>query len=660
MKSITLFSCNFNTARFYSNESLDWMHNIRSMNLACNNLNLFDVIKYIGNQSSLAHLDTLVIDHNSLFDPQDMYSTYAIGLKIFCNQSFSSSLRRLSIQRTKASIFDTTITRCLPNLRSISFGHNIFLELLHNGDYVPHDEVFPVFFDTFASLFYLKVSAIQTTGYTGICSAEDVSFDEYFIDENQFPDQSPPCRLERTENYSQLRSCLRAVQFDFCTTGLQDVGTVSPLDIFIWPNNSLELLNFSYSAFASRGLIINTISLNGLHRLRTLQLKHTNIIFFYMVTFNHAENLQDIDLSDNNLEQMTAEQLSDMFTKPLNIRKLNLSSCNIVALKTNFLRQFPRLTYLDLSYNKLSHLSLNLSLLTSFDYLIIDLSFNQISIISNSFIESAQHVNQFRNITLKINDNQFQCNCDTITFLRWFLNTNIKIENKENILCTYHGLDTVIINLVNINSLEFQCTQYVRILYISTCIVFGITLIGIVSGIILFKYRWHIRWYWYRTKRRIQRNRGHANLLFPYEQKFSCYVNYFGVTCEWVMQEIVTPIENLNVGDVFIFERNTIAGMYISDAIMDGINSSRKLMYIIGNDPDVGEKQWFFFSLQLATIERLQDIVVISKEVAALQNLQQRIPLLRPSRTNSITHVQYDANERFWLEILHQLNIKRI
>ena len=655
LKSITLFQCFFNTARIDSTESFKWMSNVRNMNLACNDLNLFDVIKYIGSQSSLAQLDTLVIDHNSLFDPQDIYRTYAVGFKIFCNQSFSSSLRRLSIQKTKAPFFDTVIVTCLPNLRSISIGYNVFAELLHKGNFVPAGfAAFLAVLEFSASLFYLKASAIQTIGPSSVCLADDISFDEYFIDEKQFHDQKPLCKWEQSDDYFQKPSCLRAVQLDFCANGMKNIAIASSIDI--WPKNSIELLNFSYSVVSNKGSIADGVNLNGLDRLRILHMRHMNVIFFHKVTFNQAENMQDIDLSDNNLEQMTAEQLSDMFTKPLYIRKLNLSSCNIVALNSDFLSQFPRLIYLDLSYNKLRHLSLNLSWLTSFEYLTIDLSFNQISIVHNSFIESVQLVNQFRNVTLKMNDNQFRCDCDNIAFLRWFLNTNNNIENKDNIFCNYHGLDTEISNSLNVDNLEFQCTQYMRILYLSVSIVFGITTVGIVSGIMLFKYRWHIRWYWYQAKRRIQGNRGQVNLQFPNDYKFLCYVNYLGVTCEWVMQNIVTPIENLNNGDVFLFERNAVAGIYVLDAIMDGINSSRKLLYVIGNEQNVGEHQWFFFSLQLAAIERLKDIIVISIDVAALQNLQQRIPVLRPSRTNSITHVQYETNDVFWPEISQQLN----
>ena len=631
------------------------MFNIRSINIACNDLNLFDVIKYIGSLSSLAQLDTLIIDRNSFFDRINMYNTYEIGFKIFCNQSFSTKLRRLSMQQTGAPIFNTIITKCLPNLRSLSFGHDTFLQLLHNGHYVTSD-MSHIMFQALSSLFYLKVSAIQTSGPTKVCFADDIDFDDYFIDENQFQNQIPLCKSDDTDNYIQMHSCLRAFQLNFYAEGMTDIEAFYQEDFYIPQNNSLELLDLSYSLKSIKGVIYKSVSFSGFHRLRILKFRHMNIIFFYMVTFNYAENLQDIDLSDNRLEQMTAEQLSNMFTKSIYIRKLNLSSCSIVTLNSNFLRQFPLLTYLDLSYNKISRMSLNLSWLRSHDNFTFDLSFNQISVINNSFIESVQHVKQLRNITLKMNDNQFRCDCDTLGFLRWFQNTNINIENKANILCNYLDIDNVAANSVNVNNLEFQCTKYVRILYISISIVFGTITVGIVSGIMLFKYRWHIRWYWYRAKRKIQKKKEYANLQFPNESFFLCYVNYLGVSGDWIMQEIVTPIENMNIGDVFIFERNTVAGMYVLDAIMDGINNSRKLLYIVGNEQDVGERQWFFFSLQLATVERLKDVIVVYKEVDALQNLQQKIPLLKSGSINSITYVQYETNDMFWPEMLHKLN----
>ena len=88
----------------------------------------------------------------------------------------------------------------------------------------------------------------------------------------------------------------------------------------------------------------------------------------------------------------------------------------------------------------------------------------------------------------------------------------------------------------------------------------------------------------------------------------------------------------------------------------EAVNSSKKLLYVVGNEEDVGEQEWFFFSLQLAMIERLEDIIIVYKEVAAFERLQLKIPLVRSNRRNAIRHVQYEANDMFWPEIRLRLN----
>ena len=165
---------------------------------------------------------------------------------------------------------------------------------------------------------------------------------------------------------------------------------LGPINIRISPNNSLELLDLSHSIFSIDGVIENAFGISGLKKLRILRLRHMNIRRFYMVTFNHADNLEEIDFSDNRLEQMTAGQLSKMFTKPVNVHKLNLFACNIGELRSDFLQQFPNVTLLDLSYNKLPHLLLNLSWLSSISNLTIDLSFNQITIVDDIFVNTVQ------------------------------------------------------------------------------------------------------------------------------------------------------------------------------------------------------------------------------------------------------------------------------
>ena len=668
LNSLTLISCNLEAVG--NNISLDWMHNLKNINLACNFLNIKETISFLGSQSSLSQLDTLVLDRidrkRSVFDCDEIL----FSSNTFCNLSFSSSLRRLSIQKVRLLYYEAAMFRCLHNLRSISVGHNLFIDILDDGRYLKHTEKLPVVFKWLTSPFYVRFSALMSSATTGetYCYAEDNTFDQYFIDENLFQIGLQPTMCEggiidKQLGYIKLPSCVRALQFDhwafstdYADNNLQLIG------LHFSPNNSLELLDFSHSVFIN-GLIINALSLSGLHKLRIVKFRHMNIKRFYMVALNQAENLYDIDLSDNRFEEMTEKQLSLMFTKPLTIRKLNLSSCGIIALNSDFLRQFPQLTFLDISHNKLSLLSLNLSGLNSSDSLIVDLSFNQISTVNDSFVESIKLIELHRPITIKLNNNQFRCDCDTLTFLKWFQSTNIVIDNKQIITCDYRGINKAQIVSVDISELELQCTKFMRILYISLSCVFSITAMGITLGVILFKYRWHIRWNWFRVKRRILQTRrilqnlaGAELLLVPAEYSFICYINYVGVTDEWMKTEIMTPLENLEIGDVFLLARNAVAGVSISDAIMEAINNSRKLLYIVGNEPNAGEQQWFFFSLHLAMVERLEDIIFIYRDIAVHERLQQKLPLLRPSSRNPIRCVQYEANDMFWPEVQQHLS----
>ena len=161
-----------------------------------------------------------------------------------------------------------------------------------------------------------------------------------------------------------------------------------------------------------------------------------------MITFDHTDNLQEIGLSGN-LEQMTGKQLLNMFTKPLSIRKLNLSSGNIIELDTNFLHQFPQLAKFDLTFNKLSQLSLSLSRLTLNDSFVLDVSLNQIKTISDIFMGSYQQLEIRQLIKVRLANNHLRCDCDKFTFLKWFQEAHDSIEDKETITCNLRGFNTV-------------------------------------------------------------------------------------------------------------------------------------------------------------------------------------------------------------------------
>ena len=548
LTSITIVNCELHDVG--GDLSLDWMSSVRNINIACNYLNLIDTIRLLGSQKSLSQLDTLILDRIDKSTVTKDINILLLSPDIFCNLSFSSSLRRLSIQQIKALYYEAALTKCLENLRSISMGHNLFMTILEDGRIVNRTDRPSVILKGLTSLYYVKASYAMTLTATRLafCFADDIEFDQYFIDENQFTKQYTKCEsgdIDTKSHYIKLPSCLRAFQLDHLALTDENDGNILPMSIHISPNNSFELFDLSHSTFTiSSGLSINALSISGLNKLRFLKLRHMNIMQINQITLLHADNLEEIDISDNHLEQMTAGQLSKMLITPINVRKLNLSACNIGELHSDFLRQVPYVTLLDLSHNKLPNLSLNLSWLLSINNLTIDFSFNQIATVNDVFVNTMQQVELFRRITLNMSNNQFRCDCDSITFIRWFQSTKSVIEKKEDITCNYRGVQMTMIVAIDVAELEFECTTFMRILYISLSSASCITFMGIIAGILLFKYRWQIRWHWLQMKRKMRLKflkRRNESLLTSVGHDFICYVNYLGVTTEWIMKEIVTP-----------------------------------------------------------------------------------------------------------------------
>ena len=664
--SINIIDCGL-SALGTDYSSFDWMANVRNINLACNKLNFFDIVKFLGSQAALSQVDTLILDSNEILSSNENSNAHILGSSLFCNLSFSTSLRRLSFQKNGFFIYDLKFTRCLPNLRSISMGHNQLVSFLDDGLPLNYENVnAQSIISSLTSLYFIKASYMMVRTQTDetYCHSEDVALDQYFIDETQFKLNTATCKQDHTDQhedyYFTLPPCLRAIQVDHLALN-SEINYLYPMSIRFSPKNSLELLDLAYSTFLANGIHLDAISLTGLRTLRVINFKNMNIKRIYMITLNHADNLQEIDLSGNSFEQMTGKQLLKMFSKPLNIHKLNISSCNIGELDLNFLHQFPQLAKLDLTFNKLSQLTLNLSWLTPNGSFVLDVSFNQISTIGNIFIESFQQLEvSCRHVKVKLSNNHLRCDCDTINFLKWFQGTHDSIEGKETVTCSFRGTKTMYIVSVDVSDLEFQCTKYERILNIYIGSVLSLLMVCLFTGVLLFKYRWHIRWYWYRAKRRLLQcitNGDHVSheLLHDYV----CYVNYLGITDEWIMKELVGRLESWEIGEVFVYERDAVGGQFIGSVVMQAISNSRKMLYVIGNDPEFGEVQTFHISLEISSIDRFGDMIIVYKDLITFENLQSRIPLLkalcRPDRRYPIRTIQYEANDLFWPELRYYL-----
>ena len=130
-------------------------------------------------------------------------------------------------------------------------------------------------------------------------------------------------------------------------------------------------------------------------------------------------------MSGNNISFLGEEKISNSSLGHLS--KLNLQKNTIVNISSSFMKifiQHSRLSFLDLSFNKLRNLPKNIKNLT--------------------FLQE-----------VKISGNQFQCTCDNLWKKDWILNNSNVVVDYKNIKCKMKGGKKVAI--VQMNEVDMGC-----------------------------------------------------------------------------------------------------------------------------------------------------------------------------------------------------------
>ena len=566
--------------------------------------------------------------------------------------------------------YDVASLRCLPNLRSVSLGQNMnFIPMCGENVICGRSALInSVSHVEFARFSYLR--AYQPLAY-GMCNNDvDKSMDDYFIDESVVEYRNSSCTLQKSQSIPQpLFKCTRVVEanhvnlnFGFPTAVLLSYDIASEKSD---TDNPLEVIDFSQAALGPDGLRFSNFASRGLKKLRLANMSYLNIRYIHNFTFTDTENMEYMDLSGNDLwGDMDAEHLSLMLSTPVLIKNINFSSCSIEELKDNFLWQFPQLNSLDLSNNKLSKINLNLSL--SFPKGIrLNLGSNKFISLNDSFtrqLDNNAAVN--KSVTININNNPFRCDCDTISFIRWFRSTRVTIENKMSIICSYRGITERYIIDVNYDDLSTVCQQLIYNIKLIACVVVGLILIAIFGGIIAFKYRWHIRWRWYVTKRMLFKKQEVKTDGYGRQKEFVCFISHLGINDKGIIKELVTQIEEMSGETALLYEKNAMPGGTRDGFITEAIMRSRKLIFFIGSNVKTEDVNWFEFTLRMACVDRalkMSDIVILCWNEIPYESFNKSLVkwLFLPESRSGVRLVQHGSNAMVWEELKEalQLNI---
>ncbi|XP_075052867.1 toll-like receptor 3 [Mixophyes fleayi] len=553
------------------NSQLSKIHNTTLKGLASTNLTSLDISK-----NSLSQIDNdsfIYLDHLKILNLEENQVSY-LSSKAF---NGLSNVKSLNLKNFFSSSKD-------PKIDDLSF------QWLKNLEYLNMEKN--------------KQIALTTLTFAGLISLKNVSFSECIfpvITNNTFSSfsKSPLISLNLTKTslttlrykaffyleYLQVLDLgLNRINQDL--TGYEFEGLHSIKMIYLSYNNQLSLTSNSFSFVPT---------------LEKLYLRKSALTFKSLSKspFSHLQNLTLLDISNNNIANIG----EDYFAGLHNLRILNLQHNNLARLwkKANpggpvlFLKGLNKLEILDLLSNGFDEIPAdafkglsNLNVLEMGEnnvYLLPTSLFDdQSSLVTldlhKNLITSVEEItfkNVFSNLKiLNMGSNPFDCTCESISwFANWLNRTNTSVQGLEYVCNTpfkYHGV------LVEVfDSSPCKDTAPFKAVFTLT---FTLTICFIFLVLLLNFQGWRIKFYWSVLENKILgfREIDPGNQNYDYD----AYIIHAKKDMNWVERYLLTLENDETCPLRFCFEeRDFEGGALILQSIVNSINQSRKIIFVI-------------------------------------------------------------------------------
>ncbi|XP_046371640.1 toll-like receptor 3 [Haliotis rufescens] len=321
--------------------------------------------------------------------------------------------------------------------------------------------------------------------------------------------------------------------------------------------SSLELLNLNYNIVQiTREDGFNTL-LGHLTQLKTLIMGGNSLRFIPRVITERLTNIESLSLYSNDIKDLTP--LKNM----TNLKKLFMGSNQITTLDESSFQHFRR----------------NL-------------------------------------ITINLSNNPFSCTCKILWFIEWMRKeTNIfGFKTNPNLtsfyMCSRPG-DPIRHRLLDLEMSEITCLLGMDV-KITTLTLSILLIVFLVTGAVMYRYRWHIRYFIYMV-RYSQRQEVDTR-----EYEYDAFLAYSAPDRHWVIKTLLPVLEGQEDLKLCVHDRDFEVGKLIVDNIVDAIEGSRKIVIVLSNE--FAQSEWCQFELNLIQRHVLENgqrllVVVMLEEI---------------------------------------------
>ncbi|XP_034019588.1 toll-like receptor 2 [Thalassophryne amazonica] len=387
---------------------------------------------------------------------------------------------------------------------------------------------------------------------------------------------------------------------------------------------------------------LSLISKN-LHQMKTLESLDLSFNSIYLGDLcAWPTQLTELSLGNNNLGNSVFKYLS------ANFERIDLSKTGITVVTQEDMKQFPRLTHLDLSSNSIQVLPVDLSAPT-----LLSLSVDQNAITS---IPQEVLAGLPRLQTLRAGNNPYVCSCASYWFIM-ALNKSLVPDWPVDYTCSmppsWAGLP-----LSEYRPSRMSCEAWLQA---AVAVPVVMAMSATVAALFYFcDGLWYTRmlWVWIRMKRRSnKRSTLLKNVLFSYH----AFISYSHQDSNWVDSHLVSCLEGAGFS-LCVHERDFVPGEWIIDNIINCVESSYKTLFVLSKH--FVQSEWCNYELFFAqhrSISIQQDsLVFILLEPMPTDSLPKKFLRLR-TLLRQQTYLEWSQDECkqhvFWASLKSMLHV---
>ncbi|XP_076447006.1 uncharacterized protein LOC143284224 isoform X2 [Babylonia areolata] len=310
-----------------------------------------------------------------------------------------------------------------------------------------------------------------------------------------------------------------------------------------------------YEPFAFNSSSLKRLSLSGNNEMKSARVDVNHM-------FKHCPNLEILTISNTRLG------ISETQMWQLLVPLTSLSTLRLERVRGSFpedlLWRMPKLKRLYLQSNGLSSSSLGRALrnVTSLRYLSV--TDNAITLVNESTLPWPLR----QNLTyLDLSHNPFSCVCDLRWFQRWLedvtLNKSVKVQRyRFGAYRCQTPQKRKGVQVMDVRFTEEECGE--RSLALTLGVAGGCLLAALclLAGLV-YRYRWYLRFYLYRYRRRRLDGQGTEPIQFD----FDVYLAYSSEDVRWVCQQLVPLLEEDHGLRTFFPDRDTVPGTIMAENI---------------------------------------------------------------------------------------------